>query len=473
MPAPSPEPLAPPSLNERWRSSTTRLIAVYGAFFLLWSIVLIGTITWQTTQYLDQIVSQIIEQRARYLANVARERLPSMLAATNEIDLRGAMSYGLFDASGAYVSGNIDRIPEELVADGVIRPLPKGMVGLNGQRTDRSLGVAKRLESGETLVLVRNTNVADRIGAMTRSALGWALSLILIPGLIGGYLLSRGPLRRVRTIEKAIEPVMRGDLGARLPVTGRRDELDMLANIVNRMLDQVERLLGEVKGVSDSIAHDLRTPLTRLRAQLYRVQQQTDANDARAPTVERCIVDVDVLLDRFRALLRISELEDMRRRAAFSAVDLRETLERVHELYAPLAEEKQIAFTLDAKNLPSVQADAPLLFEAIGNLVDNAIKFAPQHGSVKLSAAADEEGARIDVADSGPGVPESERAAVLRRFYRSERATGDGGYGLGLPLVAAIASLHGYCFEIGDNVSGGARMTLYCWPCDDAGARTA
>ncbi|MEP6483785.1 MAG: HAMP domain-containing sensor histidine kinase [Rudaea sp.] len=466
--------MAPPSsINERWRSSTTRLIAVYGAFFLLWSIVLIGTISWQTTQYLDHIVSQIVEQRARYLAGVERTRLPAMLAATKEIDLRGAMSYGLFDAAGAYVSGNIDHIPEELPADGVIRILPKGMVGLNGEHTDRSLGVAMRLESGERLVLVRNTNVADRIGAMTRSALGWALSLILIPGLIGGYLLSRGPLRRVRTIETAIEPIMRGDLGARLPVRERRDELDMLASIVNRMLDQVERLLGEVKGASDSIAHDLRTPLTRLRAQLYRVQQQTDSEDPRASAIERCIVDVDALLDRFRALLRISELEDMRRRAGFGPVDLRETLERVHELYVPLAEEKHIAFALDATNLPPVQADAPLLFEAIGNLVDNAIKFAPSHGRVKLSAARYEEGARIDVVDSGPGVPESERAAVLRRFYRSERATGDSGYGLGLPLVAAIARLHGYCFEIGDNVGGGARMTLYCWPCDDAGARTA
>ena len=473
MDGPALEPLAPASLNERWRSSTTRLIAIYGAFFLVWSIVLIGTINWQTTQYLDSIVSQIISQRAHYLAGVERERLPSLLAATNESDLRGAMSYGLFDASGAYIAGNIDRIPNELPADGVVHALPSGVVSVSGQRADRAIGASMKLQSGETLVLVRNTNVADRIGAMTRSALGWALSLILIPGLIGGYLLSRGPLRRVRTIETAISPVMRGDLGARLPVTGRRDELDMLATIVNRMLDQVERLLGEVKGVSDSIAHDLRTPLTRLRAQLHRVKQQTDTHDPRAPTIERCIVDVDVLLDRFRALLRISELEDMRRRAAFGAVDLRETLERVHELYAPLADEKHIAFTLDAKKLPMVHADAPLLFEAIGNLVDNAIKFSPDHATVVLSAEAHEEGARIDVVDSGPGVPVSEREAVLRRFYRSERETGDGGFGLGLPLVAAVARLHGYCFEIGENANGGARMTLYCWPCDAAGARSA
>jgi signal transduction histidine kinase len=473
MPSKPRELDAPQPLSGRWRSSTTRLIVIYGVFFLAWSIVLILSINWQTTQYLDQVVGQIIEQRAHFLSRVDREHLPMMLSTSGELDLRGATYYGLFDAKGAYISGNIDHLPEGLPLDGVVRPVTNGVLGINGERNSRAQAVAVRLESGDTMVLARYSGVADRIGELTRSAFGWGLSLLLIPGLIGGYLLSRGPLRRVRVMDTAIQPVMRGDLGTRLPVSERRDELDLLASIVNRMLDQVERLLGEVKGVSDSIAHDLRTPLTRLRAQLHRVQQQTDTNDPRAPTIERCIVDVDVLLDRFRALLRISELEDMRRRAAFGAVDLRETLERVHELYVPLAEEKHIAFTLDAKTLPTVHADAPLLFEAIGNLVDNAIKFSPDHATVVLSAEAHEEGARIDVIDSGPGVPVSEREAVLRRFYRSDRETGDGGFGLGLPLVAAVARLHGYCFEIGDNANGGARMTLYCWPCDDAGARTA
>ncbi|MDR3386322.1 MAG: HAMP domain-containing sensor histidine kinase [Rudaea sp.] len=471
--------LAPAPVGVRWHPSTTRLIVIYGAFFLLWSIVLIGTISWQTTQYLDQIVGEILQQRVHYLASVERVRLPLMLAATSELDLRGVMFYGLFDTRGAYLSGNIDRLPESLPPDGLIHPLPNGVQAVNGEHSARALAVALRLESGDMLVLARYTSVADRIGAMTRSALGWALSLMLIPGLIGGFLLSRGPLKRVRRIETAIQPIMRGDLGARLPVSDRRDELDMLATIVNRMLDQVERLLGEVKGVSDSIAHDLRTPLTRLRTLLYRVQQQSQADDPRAGMIERCIADVDALLDRFRALLRISELEDLRRRAGFGEVDLGETLQRIHELYAPLAEEKNIVFTLTAAALPPLQADAHLLFEAISNLVDNAIKFTPAQGRIELCASAQAAGARIDVLDSGPGIPASERQAVLRRFYRSKTTLGDDdgtGHGLGLSVVAAIAKLHGYCFEIADNAgegrSGGARMTVYCWPCQDAGART-
>jgi signal transduction histidine kinase len=461
----------PEALQVRWRSSTTRLIIIYGAFFLVWSIVLIVWINWQTTQYLDHVVGNILEQRVQFLSRVDREHLPMMLSTSGELDLRGATYYGLFDTKGAYISGNIDHLPDGLPFDGVVRPLANGLLGINGQRNSRALAVAMRLESGEVMVLARYSGVADRIGELTRSAFGWGLSLLLIPGLIGGYLLSRGPLNRVRAIDTAIQPVMRGDLGTRLPVSDRRDELDMLASIVNRMLDQIENLLGEVKGVSDSIAHDLRTPLTRLRAQLHRVRQQTADDDARTPTIERCIVDVDSLLDRFRALLRISELEDMRRRAGFGDVDLSETLQRVHELYAPLAEEKNISFSFKADKLPALKADAPLLFEAIGNLVDNAIKFAPIGGKVDVYASREPRGPRIDVLDSGPGVPESEREAVLRRFYRSAVATGEGGYGLGLPLVAAIAKLHGFCFEIGEQSGGGARMTMYCWPCRDAEAR--
>ncbi len=473
MPAAVSEREPPQPLSGRWRSSITRLIVIYGVFFLAWSIVLIVSINWQTTQYLDDVVGRILEQRARFLIHVDREHLPMMLATSSELDLRGATYYGLFAANGAYISGNIDHLPDGLPTDGVVRPLQNGVLGINGQQNSRAQAVALHLDSGETMVLARYSGVADRIGQLTRSAFGWGLSLLLIPGLIGGYLLSRGPLRRVRAIDTAMQPVLRGELGTRLPESGRRDEFDLLANIVNRMLDQIERLLGEVKGVSDSIAHDLRTPLTRLRAQLHRVRQQTPDDDPRSDLIERCIGDVEALLDRFRALLRISELEDVRRRAAFGAVDLRETLERVHELYAPLAEEKRIRFSLEVVPLPPVQADAPLLFEAIGNLVDNAIKFAPESGLVRLVAAHDEEGARIDVIDSGPGVPGSEREAVLRRFYRSENSSGDGGYGLGLPLVAAIARLHDFCFEIGDQPGGGARMTLYCWRCADAGARSA
>jgi len=454
----------------RWRSSTVRLIALYGAFFLVWSVVLVAAINWQTTQYLDRVVGEILEQRVHYLASVDRDNLPSMMAATNQLDLRGVMYFGLFDANGAYVSGNIDRPPVGLPPDGQIRELAHGLQTTSGERSTRALGVAMRLQGGDLLVLARYTSVADRIGAMTRGALGWALSLLLIPGLLGGFLLSRGPLQRVRRIETAIEPVMRGDLGARLPLSGRRDEVDMLAAIVNRMLDRIERLLGEVKGVSDSIAHDLRTPLTRLRAQLYRLQTESDPHDPRSAMLERCIVDTDGLLDRFRALLRISELEDLRRRAGFTDIDVGDTLRRVHELYAPLAEDKGVTFAVAAGELPPLHADAHLLIEALSNLVANAIKFTPQGGRVELRATRSARGTRIDVLDNGPGIPQAERGAVLQRFYRSDSGRDASGFGLGLSIVAAILRLHDFRLDIGDNAPRGARLSIDCWPQGSAGA---
>ncbi len=452
-------PVATERFGNRWRSSTTRLLLVYGMFFVAWSVVLIAAISWQTARYLDSVVDRILEQRAHYLASVDRAHLPPLLSATAQLDLQGVMSAGLFDAQGHYVTGDIDRLPERIEIDGLVHDLPGGVRRVSGEHATRIRAVALRLDDGSIMLLARDYGVIDRVGAIIRGALLWALSLVLIPGLLGGYLLGRGPLRRVRRIQTAIEPVMRGDLGARLPVSGRRDELDMLASIVNRMLDQIERLLGEVKGVSDSIAHDLRTPLTRLRAQLHRVQQLSAADDPRHALVERCIVDADALLDRFRALLRISELEDIGRRAGFSDVDLADTLRRVHELYAPLAEERQLDFALEVEALPPLRADGHLLFEAIGNLVDNAIKFAPRGGHVRLRGARDGERRRIAVFDDGPGVAAAEREAVLRRFYRSRTADASG-HGLGLPLVAAIARLHGCAFTIGDNDGHGARMSL-------------
>jgi signal transduction histidine kinase len=457
-------------LAGRWQSSARRLILAYGAFFVAWTVVLIGAISWQTARYLDGVVDSILEQRLRYLSSVERTRLPALLAATTQLDLHGLMASGLFVAQGHYIAGDIDHLPAGLAVDGRVHPLPEGVQRISGERAARMHAVALRLDDGSVMLLARDYRVVDQVGAIIRSGLAWALSLTLVPGLLGGYLLSRGPLRRVRRIETAIEPVMRGDLGARLPVSGRRDELDMLAAIVNRMLDQIERLLGEVKGVSDSIAHDLRTPLTRLRTQLHRAQQLGGAGDPRGELVERCIVEADALLERFRALLRISELEDIGRRAGFGEVDVGDTLRRLHELYAPLAEEKEIAFALEAGPLPVLRADGHLLFEAIGNLVDNAIKFAPRGGRVALRAVAVDGRVSIDVTDDGRGIPPEERESVLRRFYRST-ASGAGdaaGHGLGLPLVAAIARLHGYQFSIGDNAPRGTRMMLRCWVGSDA-----
>ena len=451
-------------LSDHWRSATTRLILIYGAFFVLWGVVMVGVVYWQTGRYLSHIVDAIVEQRARYLVGVERAHLPEAMEQTGALDLRGVMSIGLFASDGRYLDGNIERLPPELPVDGETHALPHGLDRRGRDTREPARGLAKRLETGEVLVIARDTSVIDQVAVIIRDALLWGVSLTIIPGLIGGILLSRRPLRRVREIEAAVGPIARGDLGRRLPVSGRGDEVDLLAAIVNRMLGDIERLIGEVKGVCDNIAHDLRTPLTRLRAELHRLQQ-THGEAGIAPAIERCIVDVDSLLDRFRALLRISELEDMRRRGGFGSVDLGAILAEVHELYTPLAEDCAIEFRIDEPSRVSIHGDPHLLFEAFSNLVANAIKFTPNGGEVSVRVVEQPEGPRVDIVDNGPGIPSRERDAVLQRFYRGEhvREPPREGYGLGLSIVAAIVRLHGFRLRIGDAETGGARVSVECW----------
>jgi signal transduction histidine kinase len=401
-----------------------------------------------------------------YLSHIERDRLPDVMQQTDALDLRGVMLYGLFDEQGRKISGNIERIPQGISLDGVVHFLPHGAQRIGVEQPVRARGLARKVDSGEVLILARATSVLDQVNTIIYRSLLWGLTLTIIPGLIGGLWLARGPLRRIRTIEAAAQPIMRGDLHQRLPVSGRRDELDMLAGIVNSMLEEIERLMSEVKGVCDSIAHDLRTPLTRLRSQLHRMHREAP-DSSHAAVVEQAILDVDSLLDRFRALLRISELEDMHRRAGFTEVHLASTLDHVREIYTPLAEDKHITFSFEiAPDIPTVRGDPNLLLEAVSNIVDNAIKFTPAGGSVHLRLVNDvESGPRIDVIDSGPGIQSSEREAVLQRFYRGNCSNKDvSGSGLGLSIVAAIVKLHGFTLQIVDNPAGGAWLSLSCGP---------
>lgn len=455
-------------LSDVWRAGTTRLLLIYGGLFALWSVALIGVIQWNTTQYLSNVVDLKLDNLARYYMTLDRARLREAIAVTKALDLRDIISQGMFDESGHRLAGNLAGIPAELPLDGKVHLLVRGVQRVEGHHPARARGIAVRLASGELLVLTRNTSVVDAVGALIGGAALWGLPLIVIPGLIGALLLSRHPLRRVREMETAVEPIRRGDLRKRLPVSARRDELDLLAGIVNGMLDEIERLMGEVKGVCDNIAHDLRTPLTRLRAQLHRLQHETPADDPRAGLIDATIADADALLDRFRALLRISELEDLHRRAGFDEVDLAATLKHVGEIYAPLAEDKQIAFTLETTEpLPRLRGDPHLVFEAVSNLVDNAIKFTPPQGRVRVRTTLDAQGPRVDVIDNGPGIDAGDRSAVVQRFYRGASAQGEAGQGLGLAIVAAIVKLHRFRLEITECGGGGAKVSLLCWAAAD------
>jgi signal transduction histidine kinase len=219
------------------------------------------------------------------------------------------------------------------------------------------------------------------------------------------------------------------------------------------MLDEIERLVKQIKGVTDNIAHDLRTPLTRMHARLERSRAEAPANIDEV--VDRALGDLDLTLGIITALLRIAEIEDGRRRAAFTVVDLAAVIRTVADLYEPIAEDKDITLEVDIRPVPPVHGDYELLIEAIANLVDNAIKFSPAGGRVSVKLFQAEAGrAAIRVADTGPGIAEQERGAVFQRFYRSRQAISVRGHGLGLSLVQAIADLHDFTVTISDGHPG-------------------
>jgi signal transduction histidine kinase len=441
-------------LTDAWRSATSRLIIIYGALFAIWCVVLLGVVQWETSRYLCGVVDQMLASRVHYLEGTDPRHMRDTVEAASEIDVQGAMWMGLFDAQGRRLAGNIATLPKELDQDGVVRSLDANFASATRQATARVRGLAREMPDGTRLVVAKESATIDGIGTIIRHGLLWGLSLTLIPGVLGGVLIARGPARRIRAIQQAMEPIREGDLSVRLPVSRTGDEVDLLAATVNTTLAEIERLLGEVKGVSDNIAHDLRTPLTRMRTRLYRLQQQFEGRPE-GEQLDACVGEIDTVLARFRALLRVSELEDRQRSACFEDMDLGTVLRNVHEFYAPLAEDRGQRFELELGRLPPLRGDPQLMFEAFANLVGNAIKFTPDGGAVRLVAGTDPGGAaRVDIADTGPGIPPGEREAVFRRFYRADETRSKPGCGLGLAIVSAIVRLHGYSLSVGGSEQG-------------------
>ncbi|MFJ2683577.1 sensor histidine kinase [Pseudomonas sp. NPDC087342] len=450
--------------SKGWRSSSSRLLALYSSLFVAWSGILMGVMYYEVSGYLDNLAKHSLMQRQHLFSRFRGEQLVDALAASMTFDIRGIDAYGLFDAQHRYLSGALREIPAELPLDGRIH-----MLGNCAESDDPTLpadscdAVATPTLDGRWLVLVRDNGSLFAVTQIILHALFWGVSLTILPGIAGWHLLRRRPLRRIRAIQASAEAIVAGDLTHRLPLSNRRDELDMLAAIVNAMLERIERLMNEVKGVCDNIAHDLRTPLTRLRAQLYRIQQQADESSPLVQQLDSVLAEADTLMARFRGLLRISELEDRQRRSGFVQLDPVPLLRELHDFYLPLAEEGELTFQLQLpESLPTLNGDRALLFEAVANLLSNSIKFTPPGGKVILRGINQGGHTRIEVLDSGPGIPPSEREAVFQRFYRAEGGNQQSGFGLGLSIVAAIVSLHGFTLEVGTSDNGGARLGLDC-----------
>jgi len=449
---------------ERWRSSSSRLIGLYALFFVAWGALFTGVLYWQISNYLGTVAERTLMQRAHYYQKVDDATLQSELAASEAYSVTGIDAYGLFDSQGKHLAGDLLKLRASLPDDGRVHYLERGLsIALPQESTRSSYALRLNRADGRILILARDGGSVAAVAGIIGQALFWGLSLTLIPGLIGWRLLRRRPLRRVERLQRNTESIISGNLGERLPLSPRRDELDMLAHAVNTMLEHVEHLMLEIKGVCDSIAHDLRTPLTRLRAHLYQLQQLPH-EAAQHQKLCQALEESEAIMLRFQGLLRISELEDTRRRSAFETLQPAALLRQAHEFYEPLAQQKdqRLQLRIDTP-CPALQGDSALLFEALINLLDNAIKFTPPGGTICLSASCSAGALLLQVSDDGPGIPEHLRSSVTRRLYRADAARQQPGHGLGLALVAAVARLHGFSLRIGAGPDGnGASVCLAC-----------
>ncbi len=443
------------------RSRIFRLWLVYLLSFSAAVMVLLGFVYWSTTQSVTRQIDTTIDAEITGLAEQFRQR--GIVGLIQAIERRAEAAddrrglYLLTDDALVPLAGNLSRWPRAKpdAAGWITFPLA-AQDGGGSSNTGR----ARLFSLGGRYHLLVGHDVRARLelAALIRNSLFLGLGLTLGLAVIGALIMSRLLLGKIEAINATSRDIMAGDLSRRIPVSERDDEFDRLALNLNAMLDQIERLLEGMRQVSDNIAHDLRSPLTRLRSRLeVTLLERTDQAAYRA-AIERTIVEADDLLKTFSALLDIAQAEAGASRADFKELELGELITDALELYEPLAEEKGLSLRAeppDPAALPAaILGDRNLVFQAVANLLDNAIKFAPNDSEIRLSLTTEPDQATVTIADRGPGIPPEERNKVVDRFYRRESSRSTPGSGLGLSLVAAVARLHGARLSFSDNDPG-------------------
>jgi signal transduction histidine kinase len=414
--------------------------------------------------YLDISASEVKRLRAVLVDEAAKgaaesnEDLKRALELRLTRDLRRLDYVALFDAKGALVFGNVERLPD-IPLDGAAYFVAEIRApGLAGP-PEPALFVARRRADGGVLALGRSLIevYAIRRTALRALATG-AVPTILLALAIGAFF-ARNASRRLARIHETIARIMQGDMTARLPVGGGADDIDKVTKAVNVMLDEIARLLDQLKSVGDNIAHDLRTPLAVVRAKLERgLSEASSVDDLRAAAID-AIAQVDKAVATIAALLRIAEVESRLRSSAFGPIDLTPICAELFEFYEPLAQSRGIVMTIRAHGPTPMPGDADLMREALSNLIDNAIRFAPSGGTVTVDAAMGSGEIVVSVGDDGPGVAPGDRERIFERFYRGAANDAGPGFGLGLSIAKTIASVHGLDLRVVDNKPG-ARFEL-------------
>ncbi|MBV8627363.1 MAG: sensor histidine kinase [Paraburkholderia sp.] len=439
-------------LTELQRTTGFRLATLFLVLFGVIAVLLFGYLCREITGFEQERIDDWLIREHAQLKREAPDELVKRFEHQNQFDPRRQRPFGLSETSGKHLAGGFaGDLPAIPVFD---KPFSMRLANLPGHPPGRC--IAAHVPDSRIALQCQNTLELDHFDDELVQALLSTATITLLIGLIGASLIGISAMRRLDAVTASIEEIVAGNLSRRLPVHSKRHDVDRLVVVVNRILDEIERLMNEVKGVCDAIAHDLRTPLTRMLGGLERAQRRVKTEAEHRAAIDETIVETTGLLRTFNALLRISEIESGVRRAGFTSVNLAAVADDVFEFYEPTAEDKQVAFELQrtVSGPLEIQGEPNLLFEALANLVDNAIKFAPHGGVVRIRLWHDTRGAGVTIQDDGPGIARSERDAVLRRFYRGESSRRTPGSGLGLSLVAAVAGMHGMTLEFHDAAVG-------------------
>lgn len=452
-----------------WRTSTVRLTATFITIFSVFAILLMAFIGWQSSVQIQRQQTNDIDREVRLFQRIeANQGIRALAFALNRVSTQpGPGLYFLGDASGLYLLGNVADIPPDVLIDpGVYsfdyeRPNPWFEDNANPDAPRRTgVAVVRSVELSNGMRLVVGRDVVERRGysAIILQSFLVGVAGIIVFSLIAGGITARRVLRRIDTIRDTSTKIMSGNLSERVPITRRNDEFDGLATNLNAMLDRIEQLLQGLKEVTDNVAHDLKTPLTRLRNKAEAALRDTASEASREEALEAVIVESDRLIQTFNALLMIARVEAGAPSGVLSEINVSEIVSDVAELYGPVAEDAGIEVLDRVAPDVRLKANRELIGQAMVNLLENAIKYArPEAGGagrIVVELQRDADLVRIVVADNGPGIPEGERKRVLERFVRLEESRSEPGSGLGLALVNAVARLHDGQFRIEDNTPG-------------------
>ena len=455
------------ALGKLFRTTTFKLTLVYLTVFALFAAFLLGYFALNTRRLITEQITDTVNAEITGLSE--QYRLGGIRRLVVVIDNRarrpGSSLYLVTTFNGQALAGNVTALAPGILdnpgwTETVYHRIDEAETSEHAAH--EALVRVFQLPGGFRLLVGRDLDEREQLYRIVLSARRWSVAIVVVLGLLGGFLVTRRVLRRVDAMTETTRTIMTGDLGGRLPVAGTGDELDRLAENLNAMLERIEALMHGLKEVSDNIAHDLKTPLTRLRNRSEEALRTAKSEAEYRAALESTIEESDGLIRTFNALLMIARAESGQARDNMSEFDASEIANDVGELYEPLAEEKGIALKVEAQTPAKVRGNRELVSQALANLVDNAIKYAQPAGTgangatpeIVVRAFNEDDRIMLTVADSGPGIPAADRSRAVERFVRLEQSRCQPGSGLGLSLASAVARLHGGELSLQDNNPG-------------------